>query len=300
MVRQDRTSRIDLKYDDKDAAWSLASLETFEPGQPDKGTPVELGEDEELDSPKLNDLRDALADLKIIDVARKPVGLSADLKAEATFLDDDAAVASMQQRGFLPLDSGEILSTDGETVVGMKDGVEYLLRFGTAANVATGGQQEGDEEGGETAGRYLLVTVRLNESLLEKPTLDPLPDLAEEPAEEAPAEEPAEDAPAGDAPAEESAAEEETSDASSDEAEAEAQAAREQRRRVERENRRRQDEYDEKIETAKKRVRELNARFADWYYIVPEAEYDKIHLAREDVIKSEPAEEPSEGEQAEP
>lgn len=85
----------------------------------------------------------------------------------------------MQQKGFLPLKTGEILSTDGETIVGMKDGVEYVLRFGSPTTVAAdaksseakdaGGAEAGEESSGETSGRYLLVMARFNESLLEKP-----------------------------------------------------------------------------------------------------------------------------------
>ena len=33
------------------------------------------------------------------------------------------------------------------------------------------------------------------------------------------------------------------------------------------------------------RVKELNARFAGWYYIIDDAEYQKIHLGREKIVK---------------
>jgi hypothetical protein len=64
---------------------------------------------------------------------------------------------------------------------------------------------------------------------------------------------------------------------------------------VERENRRKQDEYDDKVKAAQKRVRDLNNRFADWYYIVSDKEYAKIHLTRDGVIqkKTEEPKEPS-------
>src|SRR4029078_379834 len=51
------------------------------------------------------------------------------------------------------------------------------------------------------------------------------------------------------------------------------------------ENEQKQKEYDEKIKSGEKRARELNDRFADWYYAVSEATYRKIHLNRDDVIK---------------
>jgi hypothetical protein len=95
-------------------------------------------------------------------------------------------------------------------------------------------------------------------------------------------------APEGDSSGEGSAAE---ALAQADEAEAKAQAALEERRRIERENRLAQEEYDEKLATARKRVRELNNRFADWYYVVSDEEYAKIRLSRSGVIQAKPADE---------
>jgi hypothetical protein len=295
-VQLDRKYRIDLAYDDKDAKWSLLKLEAFSK----EGEPKEekLAEGEELASGKLNDLRNALGDLKIVDVARKPSGLSAELKAEESFTNDREAVTSMQQRGFLPLKTGEILSTDGETIVGMKDGVEYVLRFGAPTTVAgdskAGDSKLGDAEGkggkpekdaaDETSGRYLLVMARFNEQLLEKPTLEPLPDA---PADEAKKDE---DGGKSDGEKKDSDAAEKKSDAAeslkkADEAEAAAQVALENRRRVERENRRKQDDYDDRVKAAQKRVRDLNGRFADWYYVVSDKEYAKIHLGRNSMVQ---------------
>jgi hypothetical protein len=193
----------------------------------------------------------------------------------------------MQQKGFLPLKTGEILSTDGETIVGMKDGVEYVLRFGSPTTVAAdakssdakdaGGAEAGKESSGETSGRYLLVLARFNEKLLEKPALDPLP---EEPvgSDDAAKKE-------GEGAAEENKPDAAESLKKADEAEAAAQVALENRRRVERENRRKQDDYDDKVKAAQKRVRELNGRFADWYYVVSDLEYTKIHLGRNSMVQ---------------
>lgn len=292
LISVDRKSRAELGYDDKDAAWSLLKLEGFD----DKNKPREekLAADEELASGRLNELRNALGDLKIVDVVRKPAGLSADLQAEKSFLDDRTAVQSLAQRGFFPVDNGEMLSSTGETVVGMKDGVEYLLRFGSGTTVAAAGEAAKDEaadgsadEAAEASGRYLFVTARFNESLLEKPTLEPVP--------EAPA---ADEAKKADDKAADTSGD--AKDAAADElkkaeeAEAKAQAALEERRRVEAENRRRQEQYDEQVKAAEKRVRELNGRFADWYYVVSDAEYDKIHLDRAALVQKKAAEEKKE------
>ena len=303
-VSQDRRSLIELAYDDREAKWSLVKLEEFTP----KGEAEEksLGEDEELASSRLNDLRNALGDLTIVDVVRKPTGLSADLKAEAAFTGDQEAVLSLAQRGFFPFQSGEVLSSSGETVVGMKDGVEYLLRFGNATTVAgsdTGGEAVEGRDSTDTNGRYLFVLARLNEGLIEKPELKPLPEVpavpaaAGEKADEATSDDEKESAGgAAGADAEASADESQDADASAaaalaqaDEAEAKAQAALEERRRIERENRLAQEDYDGKLAAARKRVRELNDRFAEWYYVVSDEEYAKIRLKRADVIQAKAA-----------
>jgi len=369
-VEQQRKDRMTLGYADKDGKWSLERLESTAGEEPAaKAVEQTLGEDEELVTAKLNDLRNAVGDLKIVDVVRKPAGLSADLKAEESFTGDPAAVTSLQQRGFLPLNNGEILSTDGETIVGLKDGVEYVLRFGAATTVASAGDGKNGEGGGgdgrkddtakdagESGGRYVLVMARVNESLLDKPVLEPLPEAeGEKPADQpqaaevkpgaaAPPSPPAADRPGdaepeagpgtdakapepkasetpdgddgalregpagrgrtspfrfvaanaeeGEASDKAAAAEPVPPDASAakaleaaEAAEAKMQAAVEERRRVERENRRKQDEYDDAVKAAKKKVRDLNNRFADWYYIVSDEEVAKIRLSRADVIR---------------
>jgi len=312
-----RTSLMNLAYDDKDAAWSLTGFTVF--GKNNKPETKELGAEEELASSKLNDLRNALGDLKIVDVVRKPAALVAELKAEKTLTRDeqDEAMMSLFQRGFFPGEKGGVIPSSGEVVVGMKDGVEYLLRFGNQTKVS-GETEAPPDDGAETlakqdVGRYLFVLARVNDGLLEKPTLQPIPALPDEAApapsdtkdadasvngrgstddkastEDTPSAEPkpAEGKPASDKPEAVDAL------AKADEAEAKAQAAIEERRRIERENRLAQEGYDDKLKAAEKRVRELNARFADWYYVVSDAEYAKIRLGQADVIQPKPKDEP--------
>ena len=302
-VRQQRSEKMQLSYDDKASSWQLTSLETFPNEDSAESVSEELKNNEEVDSTKLNDLRNALGDLQIIDVARKPAGLSADLKAAESFVNDVEAVSSLQQRGFLPLPSGAILSTEGQTVIGMKDGVEYVLRFGAGTTVTEPGKagsgEDGDASGesAETAARYLLVMAQFNDGLLEKPELAELPSLPEEDGKDGDSTEQPKDEESEEEKAEKEASsdEKEPADADvtaadllkqADEAEAAMQKAIEDRRQVERENRRKQESYDEKVVEGKKRVAELNGRFADWYYIVSDEEFEKIHLNREAVIKA--------------
>jgi hypothetical protein len=96
---------------------------------------------------------------------------------------------SLLMRGFvsLPRDGGEpeIISSDGEVIATMKNGTEYVLRFGDLKRV-TAAQQEADKadaaEGDAPSGkegihRYLFVMARFNESAVKQPELEVPPDL---------------------------------------------------------------------------------------------------------------------------
>jgi hypothetical protein len=58
-----------------------------------------------------------------------------------------------------------------------------------------------------------------------------------------------------------------------------------ERERITKENQRKIDERNDKIKKAEEKVQELNYRFADWYYVISEDVYKKIHLSRSDIIK---------------
>jgi DNA-binding transcriptional regulator YiaG len=306
---------LDLTYDDKEGKWKLADLK----------------EGEELDTTKLNELKTALDDLKIVDVRRKPAGLSRDLKTEEGINLDEPTLASLISKGYYPTQSGDLLSNEGEIVVGTKEGVQYVLRFG---ETALGTEQTGEDggtsptegSGGETppkekgANRYLFLMAQFDPALLAKPELTPIP--GEEGAPAAESAQPAADAPSsGEAPAEatntdeaapgeqapsegpsapegeavvrggESAEETGADDVQSEKA-ATGEAATglppksaEQIEAIRAENKRKQDEFEQKIKAGQAKVKELNDRFADWYYVISDDIYKKIKLHRPDVLK---------------
>ncbi len=336
-------NRIVLDYDDKDAKWSLARCDIFA----EKGwQPEPLKEDEELNTTKLNDMKWALDDLKIVDVVPKPKGLSKALKGEGQL--DEQALASLEKHGF-HVRRGALYSSQGEITVLMKDGVQYVLRFGnvaTESKASTQDEKSGEDKEGESTSsgvnRYVFVMAEFNPDAIPKPELEPLPELPEEAGKSADqtADEQAEPAPkqvpdgdgesqsqpaesAGKQPAAEPAPSGETSqkgDSASESSEAakktagsqpaEAAPAGEQstgeteakpaktleeikkeRERIEKENQRKKDKYEKKLEEGRKRVKELNERFADWYYIISDEVYRKIHLGRSDVVQKKEAEE---------
>ena len=71
------------------------------PGEGQWG-PVKMPADEELNAAKLDELKTALDDLKIVDVNRKPAGLIADLKKGGRFHREERSVrgAELAEKGF--------------------------------------------------------------------------------------------------------------------------------------------------------------------------------------------------------
>ncbi len=252
-----------------------------------------LPEDQELDTQKLNDMRYALDDLKIIDVRRKPEGLGRALRRAEGAAIDQATVIDLARKGFYLASNGELISNQGEVVVTTKEGVEYVLRFGEVAEqtIDQATQKDKDDESGISTNRYLFITARFNPDMIPKPDLKPLPELppeedekgkdAEKKAGPQPEKQP--DKPADDKQGQQN---EDKKAGSGDKQE---KKTREdiiaERKRIQKENERKQKDYDERVKKAEEKVKELNDRFADWYYVIDDAEYKKIRLTRDQIVK---------------
>jgi hypothetical protein len=288
-IKEDRRAKMELKYNEADSKWEPVTLETYNKAA-GKYEEFALAEGETLNADALRELKNALDDLVIVDVEKKPGGLSADLRAGDDFIKSRETVESLARRGFLATrdpnnPEGDILllSSEGEIVITQNDGVQYVLRFGDLQVDTTkqAEQSEADAEaeelakaGDEGLNRYLFVMARFDESAIPKPVLEPLPEL---PAEDATAEEPAAEGEA--AEGEEAADKPEGDEAKPSREEIEAERAR-----IEQNNKRAEESYKEKIEAGKKRAEELNARFGDWYYVIPNEVFKKIHLGREELV----------------
>ena len=307
--------RFELQVSDENGTWVLDQMLEADG---DRLAEATLDEGEELNQERLNAMKDALDNLEIVDVERKPTGLGEDLKANEGFFSDQAGVDSLVEKGIYPVEldgAVELLSTDGEVLVDTKDGVQYVLRFGRVAGV-----DAEDAEGG--LNRYLLVSARVNEAQFPEPELEPLPTMLSieaetatpdtvDPATEVDVEvevtsdpettEPETTEPETTEPeesvetevdenfgcqaeelVEEEVEVEEEPAESEDSPEAKLKAEQE---RVTKENQRKIDERNDKIKVAQDKVRTLNYRFADWYYVISEEVYNKIHLGRADVVK---------------
>ncbi|MFO0904672.1 MAG: DUF4340 domain-containing protein [Pirellulales bacterium] len=310
-LRLDARLEATMAFDAPVNQWKLEDMITYVQRKPTKTL---LSESEELNREKIDAMKTALDDLQIVDVQRKPKGLTSDLKADAGFMSDQESVDSLIQRGFIPSQRGEngpveLFSANGEVHVGTKDGVEYVLRFGNFASV-----DEGSSEG--KLNRYLFVHARFDESKFPEPTYEPEPALVPDAAPAKPAakpveggagggnggaddgdakpaaEKPADEKPAAEKPAEEKPAEGKPTPGADAKPETKPETKPEskkdpavERERIRKENQRRKDEWQDKVKKGKARVETLNARFADWYYVISEDTYKKIHLGRADIIR---------------
>ena len=276
-------------WNSEQSSWSLEQLRLYSTGD---WVDTPLGEQEELNKQKLDDLKNALDDLKIVDVKRKPAGLSEKLKTEGDIFNDRELFEALAVFGFPPgqlpgMERPDIFAANGEVIVDLKDGVQYHLRFGNVAGAETPSLSAKPGEKDEVKlNRYLFVTAQLSPHTLVEPTYDPEPAGPVEAA-------PAEAKPADAKSAEGAAAEEKKDDATKadpakpddkkPDAAADPKAA--EREKVKRENDRKRNEYSDKRKKAEARVAELNGRFADWYYVISEDVYKKIHLGRNDLVK---------------
>ena len=276
-----------------------------------------LKDNEELDKEILDALKDALDDLEIIDVERKPEILVNNLKQGKEFFsnlrdaNNQAVVQSLQQKGFYTIAakdaSGQtvpkVVSNKGEVLVGMESGVEYVLRFGDIYR----GPEEDENSSGDS--RYIYAFARVNESLLTPPNLAPLPSASPQgakgpegekgpiakpgsppdftpptaPPKVTPPPPPAQPKAANNkaVKVEKKTATDQAAEKAKKDAEKEAEIAQ-----VQASNARMQAEYDGKINKARQRAKEINENLAGWYYVISNDVYEKIRLERNSFVKS--------------
>jgi hypothetical protein len=175
-----------LTVDDTNT-WQVKALNVYDGQQ--QAQPRTLAEGEKLSVTRLNQLKNSLDELKIADVASKPKGMTESLKAEKELATDNEAVRSLATRGFFPLSSGDVISANGELDVTLKDGVQYVLRFGNVEGLSEEEKpkegeekKEGEEPKASSAGanRYLLITAQVDESSFPPPELKEVPKTVEE------------------------------------------------------------------------------------------------------------------------
>lgn len=275
---------------------------------------------EELNQDEVRKLVNALDDLRIVGVRPKPPKLQRDLKLDAGITLDQLTELDLQSKGFFfarsPDGAQQLVSKEGDVVAMTDQGVEYVLHFGdvfsgTEEEIEFGFTKKEGEEGEKKEGeeqpekkddpaksaqtlkksRYLFVTAHFNpEGLGPKPEAPVKPEpIGDPPAETPPEREP--DSPA-DAlhlenvgPYAEYQAKKRAYDA--------AQA------KYESDQKKYEDDmkaYEEKVKEGEKKVKELNARFADWYYVISADSFENLRQARKTLVKAKAAAADSAGE----
>ena len=172
-----RTGEIRRKHDMtlnyEDNKWALEKMTAYDAN--DRASESTLAEFEEIDDSKLNDLKTAVDELKLVDVARKPVGLGKDLRVDRAMLTDEDVLLDLQQRGFYVMrGTNELLSAKGEVHVWDDENIEYILRFG---NAVTSTKEDEDGSDNIALNRYMFVTARVDESRYPAPELEAVPEL---------------------------------------------------------------------------------------------------------------------------
>ncbi len=205
---------------------------------------------QQVDSAQMETVLTTLDELAIVGVRPKPEGLSASLKEsseEQTISQSDAR--SLRSKGFYFARDGRLLSNEGELRVHTKDGVNYTLRFGevvygSGLAVTAGVDQEGGEEKSSAAQNRYLF---ITTDFDEKASPEPKQPTSTDFLKK-------------------------PDSLWTDE---------------DRDNKALQDAHDrwqQKVENGQRTCDELNARFADWYYVISADSFEKLRLKRQDLV----------------
>jgi hypothetical protein len=131
-----------------------------------------------------------------------------------------------------------------------------------------------------------MVMAEYNPDTIPKPDLQPVPEIKKAPEKPQAGKADANGAKKDSKPSDAKGAAKTDKKAGSKDDSEDLEALEAEQERIEKENHRKQDEYDEKVKKGQERAKELNARFADWYYVVDDETYRKIHLGQAEIVKS--------------
>jgi hypothetical protein len=261
-----------VRWNADDYRWDLEELREF---QRNSYEPRALREDEELNRANLDSMKNAIEELKIVDVVRKPAGLRPTGQTDTPIWQDMEALQSLQEHGFYaqqaPDDGLKLYCSDGEVDLRTKDGVEYTLWFGSQAATV-------DSAGDSRIDRYVMISAQVDAEAFEKPVLELPPESSSTPIPQ--------DAENEEAPSNETEETPAAADVAKDDVEtAKTAAVDSQRDRLLQEYERKLDEYNEKVKKAEAAARDLNMRLGDWYFVVSEDVYNKIRLRRSQIMQ---------------
>lgn len=237
----------------------------------------EMKESEEVNTETLTTLSNTLNGLKLTGVRQKPpvVAVAQDLANLGKMPRETlmAVARALGGKGFYVVQDKDrfgMISSEGEMTVSFDDGVVYTLRFGdvlvgTGDEVSAGLPEEADpkdgkkdpkkdEKKGGTENRYLMVSAKVDESLLPPAPVEPKAYVAD------PAKKP-----------EEQKADEEKAKKDKEDYET------------------KKKDWEKKKADGKKRAEELTKRFAPWYYVISADAFQKLRVERSALVKAKEA-----------
>ncbi len=230
-----------VRYDSESSEWSLVELKEPPEDQPTQLVQTSLPDGHQLNSEQLNTLRNSLDDLTIVDVYRKPQRLAAALQSDQSLQQLTAEDLPTLVRNGF---YPTTLPGDSEAqIVGINGELVIETQDAIRYRLLFGGEQLGGEDRNQKQ-RFLFVQTELVEDMLPQPELQEVPEIDE-----------------------------------GEDQDVEAQAQR--REEILQANDRAMNEYRERLNNARRKMFELNARFAQWYYVVAEEDFEKILLSRD-------------------
>ncbi len=207
-----------------------------------------------IDTTTMQSMLNTLDELSIVGIRSKPAGLSATLKAtdgRSSITQQD--MLSLREKGFFIARDGQLLSNEGELRCKTDLGFSYILRFGEVAY----GSGEELTAGTVTTENTNPAAAKAAENRYLFVTVEFDPAFLKEPKKP-----------------------------SNMNFEGKPDSLLTDEDKTNRDLQSHYDAWNRLSENGRQRAQELNARFADWYYVIPAASFDKLHLKRKDVVVS--------------
>ncbi len=206
----------------------------------------------ELDTSKVNNLASSIKGIQIVGIRSKPPGVTETLeRVEAGLPITQSDLLALQSRGYYFTRDGRLLSNEGEIQVRTTKGITYTLRFGEIVygrgEAITAGTAASDDQEAGPGENRYLFI-----------TAEFDPSLLPEPPKPA------------------------NTDFEGKEDDELTDEDRENKKLAEAHK-----EWEESFKEGEEKAAELTARFAPWYYVIGSASFDKIHLTRSDLYKTE-------------
>jgi hypothetical protein len=242
-------------------------IDTFEKSG-ETWTTEGVGPTEEVDVKVIGDITGTVDDIKILGVRRKTPAMALAFRGEGSKI-TNADVMDLADKGFL-WTRDDLLSKEGNLILECEDGVVYEIRFGavftgTDIQIQAGGADPKADPKAPVAkeARYLMIVAHFNRKSVkpeksEPPLKSPLhistrpwsPWRIQQEDEERRKQ------------YEATLAERKKSDA---------EAAK---------------RFDERAAAGEMRAKKLADRFGDWYYVIGAESFAKLHVKRNDIVKS--------------